>query len=174
MLVLPHAVTAGASLYIEQEYLIAGTAILREVAKFLTAMILAHAQFVLRTPVDTFEFVRHVILEGGATAKETPVAEAEPDAIAESGPQPKVSIFRKTNCACAKIIAVRNFATSRKIAVSQSRLDLISILALSLAFHAITLERSGFKENPTNFWTSIARWVRDSIFRTNRRSRSEM
>ena len=81
-------------------------------------MILAHAQFVLRTPVDTFEFVRHVILEGGATAKETPVAEAEPDAIAESGPQPKVSIFRKTNCACAKIIAVRNFATSRKIAVA--------------------------------------------------------
>ena len=46
------------------------TAILREVAKFLIAMILAHAQFVLRTPVDTFEFVRHVILEGGATAKE--------------------------------------------------------------------------------------------------------
>ena len=27
----------------------------------------------LRTPVDTFEFVRHVNLEGGATAKETPV-----------------------------------------------------------------------------------------------------
>ena len=97
----------GSSLYMPS------TAILREVAKFLTAMILAHAQFVLRTPVDTFKFVRHVILEGGATAKETPVAEAEPDAIAESGPQPKVSIFRKTNCACAKIIAVRNFATSR-------------------------------------------------------------
>ena len=35
--------------------------------------------------------------------------------------------------------------------------DLISILALSLAFHAITLERSGFKENPTNFLTSVAR-----------------
>ena len=70
-------------------------------------MILAHAQFVLCTPVDTFEFVRHVILEGGATAKETPVAEAEPDAIAESGPRPSVSIFRKTNYACAKIIAVR-------------------------------------------------------------------
>ena len=34
------------------------------------------------------------------------------------------------------------------------KLDLISILALSLAFHAITLERSGFKENPTNFLTS--------------------
>ena len=33
----------------------------------------------------------------------------------------------------------------------------ISILALSLAFHAITLERSGFKENPTNFLTSVAR-----------------
>ena len=38
-----------------------------------------------------------------------------------------------------------------------SRLDLISILALSLAFDAITLERSGFKENPTNFLTSVAR-----------------
>ena len=34
---------------------------------------------------------------------------------------------------------------------------LISILALSLAFHAITLERSGFKENPTIFLTSVAR-----------------
>ena len=30
-------------------------------------------------------------------------------------------------------------------------------LTLSLAFHAITLERSGFKENPTNSLTSIAR-----------------
>ena len=69
-------------------------------------MILAHAQFVLRTPVDTFEFVRHVILEGGATAKETPVAEAEPDAIVESGPRPTVLHI---NCACAKIIAVRNY-----------------------------------------------------------------
>ena len=29
--------------------------------------------------------------------------------------------------------------------------DLISILALSLAFHTITLERSGFKENPKIF-----------------------
>ena len=58
MLVLPHAVTAGASLYIEQEYLIAG------------------------------------------------------------------------------------------------KLDLISIL---LAFHAITLERSGFKENPTICFTSVGR-----------------
>ena len=65
MLVLPHAVTAGASLYIEQEYLIAGK--------------------------------------------------------------------------------------------PESRLDLISILALSLAFHAITLKRSGFKENPTNFLTSVPR-----------------
>ena len=35
--------------------------------------------------------------------------------------------------------------------IEQEYLDLISILALSLAFHAITLERSGFKENPTNF-----------------------
>ena len=35
--------------------------------------------------------------------------------------------------------------------------DLISILALYLAFHAITLERSGFKQNPTNFFTSVAR-----------------
>ena len=91
------------------------TAILREVAKFLIAMILAHAQFVLRTPVDTFEFVRHVILEGGATAKETPVAEAEPDIIAESGPRPTVSIFRKTNYACAKIIAVRNLQLQVKL-----------------------------------------------------------
>ena len=78
-------------------------------------MILAHAQFVLRTPVDTFEFVRHVILEGGATAKETPVAEAGPDAIAESGPRPTVSIFRKTNCACAEIIAVRNLQLHVKL-----------------------------------------------------------
>ena len=37
------------------------------------------------------------------------------------------------------------------------KLDLISILALSLAFHAITLEQSGFKENPTKFLTSVAR-----------------
>ena len=35
-------------------------------------------------------------------------------------------------------------------------LDLISILAFSLVFHTITLERSGFKENPTNFLTSVA------------------
>ena len=35
------------------------------------------------------------------------------------------------------------------------KLDLISILALSFVFHAITLERSGFKENPTNFLTSV-------------------
>ena len=57
---------------------------------------------------------------------------------------------------------------------SQSRLDLISILALSLAFHAITLEWSGFKENPTNFLTSVARWLRDSIFTTNKHSRGEI
>ena len=31
------------------------------------------------------------------------------------------------------------------------KLDLISILALSLAFHAITLERRGFKENHKYF-----------------------
>ena len=91
---------------------LADTAILREVAK---AMILAHAQFVLHTPVDTFEFVHPVILEGGATAKETPAAETEPDAIAESGPRPTVSIFRKTNCACAKIIAVRNLQLHVKL-----------------------------------------------------------
>ena len=35
-------------------------------------------------------------------------------------------------------------------------------------------QRSGFRENPTNFLTSIARWVHDSIFKTNRRSRGEM
>ena len=39
---------------------------------------------------------------------------------------------------------------------ARGRLDLISILALLLVFHAITLERSGFKENPTNFSTSVA------------------
>ena len=38
----------------------------------------------------------------------------------------------------------------------ESRVDLISILALSLSFHAITLELSGFKGNPTNFFTSVA------------------
>ena len=81
----------------------------------LIAIILAHAQFVLRTPVDTFEFVRHVILEGGATGKETPVAEAEPDAIAESESRPTVSIFRKTNCAYTKIIAVRNLQLHVKL-----------------------------------------------------------
>ena len=32
-----------------------------------------------------------------------------------------------------------------------SRLDLISILALSLVFHAITLERSRFRKIPTVF-----------------------
>ena len=37
-----------------------------------------------------------------------------------------------------------------------------------------SLQRSGFRENPTNFLTFVARWVRDSIFRTNRRSRGEM
>ena len=37
-----------------------------------------------------------------------------------------------------------------------------------------SLQRSGFRENPINFSTSVARWVRDSIFRTNRRSRGEM
>ena len=36
------------------------------------------------------------------------------------------------------------------------KLDLISILALSLSFHAITLEQSSSKENPTNFLTSVA------------------
>ena len=35
--------------------------------------------------------------------------------------------------------------------------ELISILALLLAFHAITLERSSFKENPTNILTSVPR-----------------
>ena len=53
--------------------------------------------------------------------------------------------------------------TLNRSRVSKSRLDLISILALSLAFHAITLERSGFKENPTNILTSVPRWVHDSI-----------
>ena len=41
--------------------------------------------------------------------------------------------------------------------ISQNTLYLISILALSLAFHAITLERSVLKENPTNFLTSVSR-----------------
>ena len=41
--------------------------------------------------------------------------------------------------------------------IAGKQLDLISILTLSLAFHAITLERSGFKENPTNILTSVAR-----------------
>ena len=35
-------------------------------------------------------------------------------------------------------------------------------------------QRSGFRENPTNFLTFVTRWVRDSIFRTNRRSKGEM
>ena len=36
-----------------------------------------------------------------------------------------------------------------------------------------SLQRSRFRENPTNFLTSFARWVCDSIFRTNRRSKGE-
>ena len=39
---------------------------------------------------------------------------------------------------------------------------------------ARSLQQSSFRENPTNFLTFVARWVRDSIFRTNRRSRGEM
>ena len=35
--------------------------------------------------------------------------------------------------------------------VSMSRLDLISILALSLVFHAITLEQSGLNKTPQIF-----------------------
>ena len=37
-----------------------------------------------------------------------------------------------------------------------------------------SLQRSDFRENPTNFLTFVARWVRDSIFRTNRCSRGEV
>ena len=41
-------------------------------------------------------------------------------------------------------------------------------------FRGITLERSRFRQIPTNFLTFVARWVRDSVFRTNRRSVGEM
>ena len=37
-----------------------------------------------------------------------------------------------------------------------------------------SLQPSGFRENSTNFLTSVAHWVRDSIFRMNWRSRGEM
>ena len=37
-----------------------------------------------------------------------------------------------------------------------------------------SLQRSGFRENPTNCLTFVARSVRDSVFRTNRRSIGEM
>ena len=40
----------------------------------------------------------------------------------------------------------------------------------SMAFNggsAGSLQRSGFRENPTSFSPSVARWVHDSIFRTN-------
>ena len=41
--------------------------------------------------------------------------------------------------------------SSLYIELITGKLDLISILALSLAFHAITLERSGLKETPQIF-----------------------
>ena len=37
-----------------------------------------------------------------------------------------------------------------------------------------SLQQSSFRENPTNFLTLVARRVRDSVFRTNRRSIGEM
>ena len=36
------------------------------------------------------------------------------------------------------------------------------------------LQRRSFRENPTNFFTFVVRRVRDSVFRTNRRSIGEM
>ena len=42
------------------------------------------------------------------------------------------------------------------------------------AASAVTLERRGVRKNATNFLTFIAYLVRDSVFRTNRCSKSEM
>ena len=37
-----------------------------------------------------------------------------------------------------------------------------------------SLQRRGFRESPTNIFTVVARWVCNSVFRTNRRSRGKI
>ena len=80
-------------------------------------MILAHAQFVLRNMETVGRGLDSAIASGSASATGVPLAVAPPSRMTWRTNSNVSTGVRKTNCACAKIIAIRNFATSRKIAV---------------------------------------------------------
>ena len=84
---------------------------IREVAKFLTAMILAHAQFVLRNMETLGCGPDSAIASSSASATGVSLAVAPPSRMTWRTNSNVSTGVRKTNCACAKIIAVRNFAT---------------------------------------------------------------
>ena len=50
----------------------------------------------------------------------------------------------------------------------------LTVVSHTEAVDAVSLQRSCFRRNPTNFLTFIAHWVRDNDFRTNGRYRGEM
>ena len=81
-------------------------------------MILAHAQFVLRNMETVGRGPDSAIASGSASATGVSLAVAPPSRMTWRTNSNVSTGVRKTNCACAKIIAIRNFATSRKIAVT--------------------------------------------------------
>ena len=80
-------------------------------------MILTHAQFVFRNMETVGRGPDSAIASGSASATGVSLAVAPPSRMTWRTNSNVSTGVRKTNCACAKIIAVRNFATSRKIAV---------------------------------------------------------
>ena len=106
-------------------------------------MISAHAQFVLRNMKTVGRGPDSAIASGSASATGVSLVVAPPSRMTWRTNANVSTGVRKTNCACAKIIVVRNFSTSRKIAVQRFQVGCpITSLKYHACAHRLAYERA--------------------------------